>query len=126
MKVPFDHAVDREWFYGLRAVSVQPFPVSQTEAGFKTSIQRGPARRLGTMRRLLSTYPYQAANEGTRWLFRLMEVLRVSLSHSLSRSTFINPPWVDDEQGDLIGRSVRALSEAFEAGAEAEQGSPAR
>ena len=38
MWLPWDHAFDREWFLGLRAASVQPFPISQTDSGFKSSI----------------------------------------------------------------------------------------
>jgi glycosyl transferase family 25 len=79
MKVPYDHAVDREWVYGLRGVSVYPFPTSQTELGFRTSIQRGGARKLGSFRRWTATYPYQAVNEVSRWLFRSWTFLCLKL-----------------------------------------------
>ena len=75
MRVPFDHAIDREWIYGLKAVSVSPFPIDQSGTGFRTSIQRGPARKLSKFRRLCFTYPYQALNEVSRWLFRIPRAL---------------------------------------------------
>jgi glycosyl transferase family 25 len=108
MKVPFDHAVDREWFCGLRAVSVQPFPISQTESGFRTSIQRGPARRLGGWRRMISTYPYQAVNEMARWLFRLLEILRIFLWRGLCRPPADSaPPEVTPEESvPVFGSSL--------------------
>jgi hypothetical protein len=46
MWLPFDHAIDREWAFGLRAAYVQPFPISQVEKRFRSSIQSGPSRRL--------------------------------------------------------------------------------
>ncbi len=70
MWLPWDHAFDREWFLGLRAVSAQPFPISQTDSGFKSSIQGSSRRPLPSWRRWFTTHPYQAGNEVTRWLFR--------------------------------------------------------
>ena len=75
MRLPFDHALDREWFFGLRAAVVLPFPVSQTETHFRSSIQSGPARRLRLNRRLLTTYPYQALNELARYAARTLQYL---------------------------------------------------
>lgn len=71
MRLPIDHAMDREWFFGLRAAYVLPFPASQLDAGFRSSIQRGQSLKLSFLRRCLATYPYQAANELSRWVFRL-------------------------------------------------------
>lgn len=70
MRVPFDHAIDREWCLGLRAGYVLPFPVSQTESDFLSSVQPGIYPRLSRIRRCLTTYPYQACNEVARWFFR--------------------------------------------------------
>ena len=76
MWLPFDHAVDREWHFGLRAAYVLPFPCSQTEAGFRSSIQTGKTGKTNSRQRWLTTYPYQAGNEMTRWLFRSWSWLR--------------------------------------------------
>ena len=70
MWLPFDHAVDREWHFGLRAAYVLPFPCSQTEAGFRPSIQTGKTGKTRSRLRWLTTHPCQAGNEMTRWLFR--------------------------------------------------------
>jgi glycosyl transferase family 25 len=70
MRLPWDHAFDREWFQGLKAAYVLPFPASQTERDFRSSIQKGGKRRLLKFQRWLGTYPYQFANEITRWLAR--------------------------------------------------------
>jgi glycosyl transferase family 25 len=69
--VPYDHAVDREWFWGLKAASVLPFPISQTDGQFRSSIQHNSQQKLSRARRFGTTYPYQAFNELTRYIFRL-------------------------------------------------------
>lgn len=79
MRVPVDHAMDREWFCGLRAMTVQPFPASQTDHDFKSSIQIGKSLKLPAWRRWLTTYPYQVFNEVTRWVFRIASYLRMKL-----------------------------------------------
>jgi len=83
MWLPFDHAVDREWFFGLSAASITPFPISQTDGKFRTSIQRHSAAKLTRWQRWASIYPYQAFNEITRWAFRAGHI--ASLSVRLSR-----------------------------------------
>ena len=79
MWLPFDHAVDREWHFGLRAAYILPFPCSQTDAGFRSSIQTGKTGKKRSRRRWLTTYPYQAGNEMTRWVFRTASFLRARL-----------------------------------------------
>ena len=76
MWLPFDHAVDREWHFGLRAAYILPFPCSQTDAGFRSSIQTGKTGKTKSRSRWLTTYPYQAGNEMTRWVFRTASFLR--------------------------------------------------
>ncbi|MEO7933075.1 MAG: glycosyltransferase family 25 protein [Chthoniobacterales bacterium] len=76
MRLPIDHAMDREWCFGLSAAYIYPFPASQTETGFKSSIQIGKSLKLSSFRRYLATYPYQVYNEISRWLFRGWHYLR--------------------------------------------------
>ncbi|MEI8107183.1 MAG: glycosyltransferase family 25 protein [Verrucomicrobiota bacterium] len=76
MWLPYDHAFDREWVFGLRAASVQPFPISQTASGFKSSIQKSSRRPFPSWQRWLTTYPYQAVNEVARGIFRGLSFLR--------------------------------------------------
>ncbi len=80
MRLPWDHAFDREWFWGLKAAYVLPFPASQTERGFRSSIQGGGKRRLLKLQRWLGTYPYQIVNELTRWLARGVQFLSWKLA----------------------------------------------
>lgn len=80
MWLPFDHALDREWVYGLRAAYVLPFPCSQTGQGFPSSIQNGNQGKQPPLGRWLRTYPYQAANEAARWLFRTLSYGRMRFS----------------------------------------------
>jgi glycosyl transferase family 25 len=77
MWLPWDHAVDREWPFGLRACCVQPFPCSQTDKLFRSSIQGGKARKLSPLRRWATTYPYQIVTEISRWTVRGLHYLKV-------------------------------------------------
>jgi len=79
MRLPYDHAFDREWFFGLRAACISPFPASQIESPFLSSVQPGIYLKLSRTRRTLATYPYQACNEITRWFFRGAAYLRFKL-----------------------------------------------
>ncbi|HLB34656.1 MAG: hypothetical protein A3F67_02805 [Verrucomicrobia bacterium RIFCSPHIGHO2_12_FULL_41_10] len=76
MWLPWDHAIDREWFFGLRALSVKPFPISQTEEQFQSAIQGNSKPKLSSWRRYLTTYPYQAMNELSRWCFRATNIYK--------------------------------------------------
>jgi glycosyl transferase family 25 len=69
--LPYDHAMDREWVWCLKAACVLPFPISQTERRFRSSIQHNSQPKLGRARRICTTYPYQAFNELNRYVFRL-------------------------------------------------------
>ena len=79
MRLPYDHAFDREWFLGLRAAYITPFPASQVESPFLSSVQPGIYLRLSRTPRTLMTYPYQVCNEIMRWLFRGAAYLRFKL-----------------------------------------------
>ena len=75
--LPWDHTIDREWWYGLRAARVVPFPVSQTDSGLGSSTEGDRPRsgpklgpKLPEWRRWATTYPYQLGNETTRLLAR--------------------------------------------------------
>jgi glycosyl transferase, family 25 len=85
MRLPYDHAFDREWLLGLRAAYISPFPASQTESDFLSSVQPGTYPKLSLTRRCLTTYPYQACNEITRWLFRALSYIRFRFTGVFSR-----------------------------------------
>jgi glycosyl transferase family 25 len=79
MRLPYDHAFDREWVMGLRAAYITPFPASQSESDFLSSVQPGIYPKLSWTRRCLTTYPYQAWNETARWHFRAAHYLNFKL-----------------------------------------------
>lgn len=70
MWLPWDHAIDREWFFGLKALAITPFPISQTEEKFRSAIQENSQPKLSALQRFMTTYPYQIYNEFCRWFFR--------------------------------------------------------
>jgi glycosyl transferase family 25 len=82
MWLPFDHALDREWAFGLSALRVFPWPCSQTDKLFRSTIQGQKARKLSTLRRCATTYPYQVVNELSRWFVRGGRWLRLKAAHS--------------------------------------------
>lgn len=82
MWLPWDHAIDREWNFGLKALAVAPFPISQTEEKFESAIQKTSQPKLSSLRRCLTTYPYQALNELARWIARGVYFLKLKLEHS--------------------------------------------
>ena len=80
MWLPFDHALDREWAHGLKALSVAPWPCSQTDKLFRSTIQGQQARKLSAGRRWATTYPYQIVNEFSRWIVRGSRYLRLKIA----------------------------------------------
>ena len=85
MWLPWDHAVDREWTLGLKAVSVSPFPISQTEERFVSAIQGNSQPRLSSRERWKTTYPYQIGNEFSRWIHRGLHVASLKVRFLGSR-----------------------------------------
>jgi glycosyl transferase family 25 len=68
MRLPYDIAYDLEYLDGVRAMFVEPVPISQ-EAGFASDIQQGRRFRL-PLRHRFQVYPYRAWLEITRVAFR--------------------------------------------------------
>lgn len=79
MWLPYDHALDREWVYNFKVVSVAPFPISQTEEEFVSDIQGNAQRRLPSALRWRTTYPYQIQNELARWIVRGVSAVGLKL-----------------------------------------------
>lgn len=80
MRLPYDHAMDREWFHGLSAACVLPFPINQKQKRFGSSIQTYSKPKLSSIRRCVTTYPYQICNELARWICRGSAFVRVKLA----------------------------------------------
>jgi len=73
MALPYDHAFDREWNFGYKAMSLVPYPVSQNER-YASSIVHTP--KYGPLR-YLTVFPYRAANESRRVFHRVCQYARV-------------------------------------------------
>lgn len=76
MRLPIDHAIDREWMLGLSAAVVQPLPVDQMAHGF-ASQTAARNLKLPAIRRYWTVFPYRAANETARVCFRLLRWARL-------------------------------------------------
>ncbi len=77
MWLPWDHAIDREWNFDLKALAIAPFPISQTDEKFESAIQKASQAKLSSLRRYFTTYPYQILNEFSRWIARGSYFLRL-------------------------------------------------
>lgn len=82
MWLPWDHAFDREWFFGLKALVVTPFPASQTKEYFSSNIQKNSQPKCSSLQRWCTTYPYQIFNEIMRYFFRLSAFMAWKRSHT--------------------------------------------
>ncbi len=72
--LPWDHHIDREWWFGLKAARVVPFAIDQTGHAMASSTSDGlPSheQKLPAWRRWATTYPYQSFNDGARWAVKL-------------------------------------------------------
>lgn len=76
MRLPIDHAIDREWVLGLRAAIVQPLPVGQFDHAF-ASQTAAKSLKLPAIRRYWTVFPYRALNETARVGFRLLRWARL-------------------------------------------------
>jgi glycosyl transferase, family 25 len=74
MKVPIDHAIDREWFYGLKAMAVDPLPVKQNPDELPSSIPAMRKEKLPIWKRYWGVFPYRAYNETNRFVARLRQL----------------------------------------------------
>ncbi len=84
MRLPIDHAIDREWVLGLRAAMVHPLPVGQFDHAF-ASQTAAKSLKLPALRRYWTVFPYRAANETARVCFRLLRWARLRAMPPRSR-----------------------------------------
>ncbi len=70
MSLPLDHALDREWAYGLKSASIFPLPVDQVDHAFGSQIRENVGEKLPIWRRYWTVFPYRAINEVNRVLSR--------------------------------------------------------
>lgn len=96
MRVPIDHALDREWFYGLRALTVDPLPVQQNPTDLPTSLPQLDSEKMPAWKRYWTVFPYRAFNEVSRFFAR-SRLLRQS---KLSYKTYCNKIQNSSTHGD--------------------------
>ena len=74
MKLPYDHAVDREWLFGLRTLFVTPQPSSQLSKD-SYILPWGFTKLVFVLR--TSTYFYRFFNEICRFFFRGIQAVKL-------------------------------------------------
>lgn len=87
MRMAYDIAFDIEFFWGLRAVAVTPYPIVADEAAV-TQIQMNINSYKYGSSRYLTVFPFRAVVEGGRFFARLTLLVRL-LVRSLRRPTYL-------------------------------------
>jgi len=82
MWLPIDHALDREWAYGLNAASIYPLPISQEDHSFESQTKPSKNEKLPIWQRYWTVFPYRAANEIHRFLARGRQLRRARTNHT--------------------------------------------
>ncbi len=75
MWLPFDHAFDREWLWGVKSMCLDPMPVNQN-VGFPTMINSTKELKLPFFKRYITVFPFRLYNELSRVLFRTISILK--------------------------------------------------
>ncbi len=70
MRLPIDHAIDREWAFNLRSAAVMPLPVAQTTHVFNSQCQGKKHAKYPWFLRYLTVFPYRAWTETSRMVHR--------------------------------------------------------
>jgi glycosyl transferase family 25 len=74
MWLPYDHAFDREWLWGVKSMCIDPMPVKQNN-GFESQINASQSYKLPFLKRYITVFPYRAWNEICRFLFRSVQII---------------------------------------------------
>jgi glycosyl transferase family 25 len=75
MWLPFDHAFDREWLWGVKSMCLDPMPVKQN-IGFPTQINSTKELKLPFFKRYITVFPFRFYNEVSRIIFRTLSILK--------------------------------------------------
>ncbi len=89
MRLPIDHALDREWTFGLRSAAIMPLPVSQIDHPYDSQIAV-QNYKLPWYRRYWTVFPWRASNETRRVIHRwryLSEARRWVAQHTPRQAT---------------------------------------
>lgn len=79
MRLPYDHAFDREWFMGLKAMSLLPYPFRQNTGAFESQIANTSNYKYPAWQRYWTVMPYRTFNEVCRVFSRLTHYLLAKL-----------------------------------------------
>ncbi len=70
MTLPIDHAIDREWVFGLRAAAVMPLPIGQRSQVFASQCGVRENNKYPWYQRYWTVFPFRAWNETSRFVYR--------------------------------------------------------
>lgn len=73
MWLPYDHAFDREWLWGVKSMCIDPMPVQQN-IGFESQIDAPQSYKLPAFQRYITVFPYRAYNEISRIIARSFSI----------------------------------------------------
>ena len=76
MKLPFDHAYDREWLLGFKTLSLDPYPIKQLQTD-SNIWSHGFTKFIFLFR--IPTYLYRIINETTKVIYRVTILLIIKL-----------------------------------------------
>ncbi|MHB8882226.1 MAG: glycosyltransferase family 25 protein [Thermodesulfovibrionales bacterium] len=77
MRLPFDHAFDREWLCDFKTMVLVPLPVSQQAAGFPSQIAHNESYKYASFMRYWTVFPFRAYNECSRVIYRIMRYITI-------------------------------------------------
>lgn len=86
MWLPYDHAFDREWCWGVKSMCIDPMPVLQN-GGFKSQINASESYKLPLVKRYITVFPYRAWNELNRVVFRSIQIVKNKIQNKRMGST---------------------------------------
>ena len=75
MWLPFDHAFDREWAWGGKAMCLDPMPVLQNQ-GFSSQINADRSYKLPALIRYPTVFPFRCFNESSRIIARSHAIVK--------------------------------------------------
>jgi len=80
MKLPYDHAYDKEWLWGLKALKISPLPVLQNtdEVGIPSQISTEGFKYPAWLR-YWTVFPYRAYCVTCRVVYRTLRYLRLRI-----------------------------------------------
>ncbi|WP_372808411.1 glycosyltransferase family 25 protein [Pontiella sp.] len=76
MRLPYDHAFDREWTFGITALSLRPAPIHQRKDFGSQIVGQTSYKSFKLPLRYFTVLPYRAFNELSRFVCRSLTLLK--------------------------------------------------